>query len=308
MLAPSFGTMALSGILNIDNNGFNIDGGSTNPVANSLGAGAHLTIGNTAGAAGFAAILNISNSPVLTIAATGAITGTITNNRGSLLFSNTGPITVSNNLASAASAIDLETLGVFTMTNTIGPDGINVGANSSSRGAKITINGGTMMLDKLLSVAGNASVVQINSGTVNFLGGSRINDTSNDGSQRIQINGGKVNLGDFSVFRSTNTGGLIISNAVVNATAIQIGTGPSGAFATVGLGAVLTNTGTFTISDNNNASSSGDRRAQFLVHQGSVVSTSTNGIIIGNQSNTDPAVGVLPTTTSAVFSTLIMGL
>jgi autotransporter-associated beta strand protein len=73
---------------------------------------------------------------------------------------------------------------------------------------------------------------------------------------------------------------------------MQIGVGNSAAFATIGTGAIVTNTGTFTISDNTNAASSGDRRAQFLVRGGTVVSTGVNGIIIANQSDTNAAVTV----------------
>lgn len=275
MASPSIGTMALSGLLNVNASGFNIDGASTNSVANSLTGGGILNI--TAG--GVVSIDDISNSPALSILATCAIT-----NGGSLLFSNTGPITMAG-IASPGDGLILGPGSVFSMTNTIGSAGINVGANSSSAGALVLVNGGSITLDKLLSIAGTASAVLINSGTVDLLGGSRIQDTSNDGAQRIQVNGGNVNLGNFSVFRSTSAGGLIVSNAVVNATGIQIGTGNSMAFATIGTGAFLTNTGTFTISDNTNAATSKDRRSQFLVRGGTVVSTGPSGIIIANQSN-----------------------
>src|SRR5262249_4308023 len=150
-------------------------------------------------------------------------------------------------------------------------------------------------LDKLITLAGNASVVAITNGTVNFNGGSRINDTGNDVNARIQVNGGNVNVGNFSVYRSTPTGGLFSSNAVnavINATAIQIGTGNSRAFATIGTGAILTNTGLFTISDNTNAANSGERRAQFLVRGGTVVATSPNGIILANQGNISSSAGI----------------
>ena len=112
---------------------------------------------------------------------------------------------------------------------------------------------------------------------------------SNDGSQKIAIGSGTANLGNFSVTRCNDIfscpGGLLVTNGVVNTTAIQIGIGNSVASSTV-YGGALTNTGTFNISDTTLiTATSGDRKSYFHVRGGTVVSTGANGIIIANQSN-----------------------
>jgi autotransporter-associated beta strand protein len=297
MASPSIGTMALTGNLTVNNSGFNIDGGSTNPVANSLAAASILNITSL----GSVSVANVSNATALTVTATGSIT-----NNGTLQFNNSGAITLANG-ASPGIALTINPGSTFTMANTLGSFGINVGSgSSSSQGALLFMSNATVTLDKLLTVQGTASAVIINGGgIVNFNGGCRLNETANDNNQRIAITGAtNVNLGNVSVYRcSFSSGGLLISNSVVNATGIQIGTGTSKAFGIAAAGSTLTNAGTFTISDNTNAASgSTDRRSQFLIRGSStVVSTGPNGIILGNQSNTNPAVGIANTDIGGVL-------
>src|SRR5262249_30966994 len=150
-------------------------------------------------------IANITNAS-LNVAFGGAIT-----NSGILQFNNSGPITLTGG-ATPRTALTLNPGSTFTMANTLGSAGINIGANSSSAGSIMTVSGATVTLDKLISLADNASVVAITNETINFNGNSRINDTNNDVNTRIQMNGGNVNLGNFSVYRSTPTGGLFSSN------------------------------------------------------------------------------------------------
>ena len=272
MAATSFGTLNLSGSLSINTNRFVIDPGSTSVVPVTTAATTILNV--TANGAA-----TVQNAGTTTIAASGVLT-----NNGSLTFSNTGPITLPN-AVTPVTALTFNAGSVFTMTNTPGSAGINVGASSSSQGAVMAINGGTVTLDKLLTVAGVGSRVLVTGGTLNCLGNSRINDASNDGADRINVSGGVANLGNFSVFRCNSSGGLVVANGVVNATGIQIQTGNSAAFATINSGGIVTNTGVFTISDTTTISATGDRRAQFLVRGGTVVSTAPGGIILANQSS-----------------------
>ena len=284
MAAPSIGILTLAGTLNVNTTGFNIDAGLSNTAPVSVAGGAILNIASGANMS----IANVTNTS-LSIAAGGALT-----NNGTLQFNNSSAITLVN--GTPVNAITLNSGSTFTMANTLGAIGMNVGsASSSSQGEILLMNGGSMTMDKLLNVQGAGSAVIINGGTVNLNGGCRINEPNNDNNQRIQITGANnINLGNVSVYRSkTGTGGLLISNSVVNATGIQIGTGNSAAYGIAASGSILTNTGTFTISDNTNASPSGTRVAQFLIRGSStVVCTGPNGIIIGNQSNQTNTVGI----------------
>src|SRR4051812_1678291 len=219
MAAASFGTLTLGGSLSVNTNGFVIDSGSSGAAPLTYSATTVLNVT----ANGIAAVQNAATTTI--------VTGGVLTNSGSLTFSNTGPITLGN-AATPVTALTFNAGSVFTMVNTVGAAGINVGANNSSQGSVISIPGGTVTLDKLLTLAGTGSRVFITGGTLNCLGNSRINDTSNDGAQRINVAGGVANLGNFSVFRSSSAGGLVVANAVVNATGIQIQTGNSTAFAT----------------------------------------------------------------------------
>src|SRR5206468_1385947 len=106
-----------------------------------------------------------------------------------------------------------------------------------------------------------------------------------DSAARLIVNGGAVvNAGDFRVERSSPNGGLLLSNGVMTVSSIDVGTGPARAFSTI-YGGVLTNTGTFLIGDRTNAATSNDRRVQFLIRGGSVVSTASTGVIMPNLGN-----------------------
>jgi autotransporter-associated beta strand protein len=300
MAATSFGTLNLSGSLTINTNGFVIYPGLTSIVPI---AAAPTTIFNVAPYG--VALIQVAGTTTIPV-------GAVLTNNGSLTFSNTGPITLPN-AGTPVTALTFNAGSVFTMTNTTGSAGINVGASSSSQGAVIAINGGTVTFDKLLTVAGVNSRVLVSGGTLNCLGNSRINDTSNDGAERINVSGGVANIGNFSVARCSSAGGLVVANGVVNATGIQIQTGNSMAFATINNGGIVTNTGVFTVSDTTTVSATGDRRAQFLVRGGTVVSTGAGGIVLANQSSasTTPAInntglgGVLDINAGSVTAEMI---
>ena len=280
MIATSFATLSLGGFLSVNTNGFNINPGLTSVVPLTVSSGGNLTV-NTNG--------------VLTVANAGATTfnvGSVVTNNGTMIFTNAGAITLPNG-ASPVNILTINPGSMFLLTNSISTGGLNIGAANSSQGAIMTINGGTVTLDKLLTVAGVGSRLFVKGGTLNCQGNSRVNDTSTDGADRIDVGSGAVaNLGNFSVYRSTSAGGLVVTNAFVNATGIQIGTGNSQAFATIGPGGIVTNSGVFNISDNTNAASSSDRRSQFLVRGGTVVSTGAAGIVLANQGNFQTAVTV----------------
>jgi hypothetical protein len=189
MAATSLGTLNLSGSLSVNTNQFVIYPGSTSVVPITTASTTVLNV-----TANGAALVQVAGTT--TIAA-----GAVLTNSGSLTFSNTGPITLPN-ATTPVTALTFNAGSVFMMTNTVGSAGINVGASSGSQGAVMTINGGTVTLDKLLTVAGVNSRVFMTGGTLNCLGNSRVNDSSNDGAQRINVSGGAVaNLGNFSVSR-----------------------------------------------------------------------------------------------------------
>jgi len=250
MTAASFRTLALSNSLTINTSGFMIDEGGGSTAAIVVGTNATLNI--------------TANNGV-----------TVSNSAGAITVANFGTITLGNN-------------AFLLVTNSTGTSGFNVGTSGNpATGGIFTINSGAMAtLDKTLNIAGVPSRVFVNGGTLNCLAGSKISENNTDGSQRLAVGSGTVNLGDFSVTRCSGTGGLLITNGVVTATSIQIGTANSTAFSIV-MGGTLTNTGTFTIFDTPSITASGDRRSQFLIKGGTVVSTSPTGIIIDNQINTD---------------------
>jgi autotransporter-associated beta strand protein len=245
MVAPSFARLTLLGTLNVNTAGFAIDEtGSTGPV---------IAVGTNA------AFNDNSTSGVI-----------VTNATGGIYVTNGGSMTIASPMS-------------FLMTNSTSSAGVNIGSSGNpSKGAALNISG-TLTVDQRLTVSGVPSFIFVNGGTLNCLAGSGIVENNTDGNQRIGVINGQVNLGDFSVTRCSSGGGLMLTNGTVNATAIQIGTANSMAFSSV-WGGVLTNTGLFTISDTPNITASGDRRSQFLVRGGTVVSTDPNGIIIANQS------------------------
>ena len=256
MAAPSFKSLFLSSTLNVNTNGFVVDeaGATTAPITVASGA-------------------------ILNIAANGMIT--VTNAGGAILITNGGLMNIGNNASLLA-------------TNSGSSGGMNVGASGNpANGGIVTINsGGTLTLDKILSIAGVPSHVFVNGGTLNCPGGSRINENNNDGNQAIAVGSGVANLGNFSVTRCSNPGGLLLTNGIVNATAIQIGTANSSAFSII-VGGTLTNAGVFTVSDTPNIGASGDRRSQLLIRGGTVVSTGVGGIVVANQSglSSSPSAG-----------------
>jgi autotransporter-associated beta strand protein len=275
MIATSFATLNLAGNLTVDAAGFNIDPGLTSVVPLTTSSTTVLNITPNG-------VMTIRNATNITVASLGVVT-----NAGTWIMTNTGAIILPN-ATGPTNALTFNAGSVFIMTNTAGSAGITVGASSSSQGAVMTINGGTVTLDKLLSIAGIGSRVFVRGGTLNCNGSSRVNDASNDGADRIDVSGGVANLGNFSVSRTTSAGGLVAANAIVNATGIQIGTGNSTAFATVNNGAFVTNTGVFNINDSTNSANSGERRQMFLIRGGTVVSTGVNGIVLANQSELLP--------------------
>jgi len=249
MTAASFRTLTLSNTLAINAAKFAIDEAGASSTAIAVATNAALTIAANMGV-------------------------TVTNAGGAINIPNGGTLTIGSG-------------ALFLVTNSTGSTGINVGnSGNPSKGGAININGGTMTVDKVLNVAGVPSFVYVNGGTLNCLAGCGINESQNDGNQRIAIASGTVNLGNFSVTRcNNNTAGLLLTNGTVNATAIQIGIGNSIASSTI-LGGTLTNTGTFTISDTTLiTATSGDRKSYFNLRGGAVVSTGSDGIIIANQSN-----------------------
>jgi autotransporter-associated beta strand protein len=281
MAAPSIGTLALGGSLAINTTGFNIDSLTNGGPAFTLNtSSASLTIGP----GGVATFANGTNNSTF-------IMGASLTNNGTLILTNCGTIIVPNVTAGNTNELSFNAGSVFIMTNSFASAGLNVGADSKSSqgGAIVTING-TVTLDKMLTIAGTNSMVLVSGGTLNCLANTRINETGNDNRPRVVVTGGVANLGNFSVYRSTSSGGLLETNGVVNVTGFQLGVGNAASFSTIA-GGVLTNTGTFTINDTTNLATS-DRRAQFLVRGGAVYSTGPNGIIIANQSQTNPSVTI----------------
>ena len=251
MTAASFRTLSLSNTLTINSARFVIDE-----------AGASSTV------------IVVATNATLNVAANMGVT--VTNAGGAISIPNGGTLTIGSG-------------AFFLVTNSSGATGVNVGnSGNPSKGGNLTVNGGTMTVDKVLNVAGVPSFVYVNGGNLNCLAGSDINESQNDGNQRIAVASGTVNLGNFSVTRCNDTptaGGLLVTNGTVNATAIQIGIGNSVASSSI-FGGTLTNTGIFNISDTTLiTATSGDRKSYFHVRGGTVVSTGVNGIIIANQSN-----------------------
>ena len=210
-------------------------------------------------------------------------------NAASLLRVNSGGVVVATNSGAITlttdSAVAVEG-GVLVITNSTG--NISFGVNGNTAGAGFTNNGGTVVFTQPFQSRGRYSRFEMHGGSLALLGGGGIFESSNDQERRFLIDGGTANLGNFSIGRTLNTvgsAGLVISNnATVNVTSLQIGTGIAASGATI-YGGVLTNTGTFTISDRNNAATSGQRRVFLYVRGGTVVSTAASGIVVANQAN-----------------------
>lgn len=236
----------------------------------------------------------VNNGGTLTVSAAGFTIdalGTLaayTGNGGSLLQVNSGGVVVATNsgaiMLTTDSAVAVQG-GVLVITNSTG--NINFGVNANNNGAGFTNNGGVVVFSQPFQSKGRYSRFEMHGGSLSFLGGGGIFESSNDQERKFLIDGGTANLGNFSIARTLNTvgsAGLVISNGTVNVTSLQVGTGVAASGATV-YGGVLTNTGTFTISDRTNAATSGTRRAIFYVRGGTVVSTAPTGIVVANQPN-----------------------
>jgi len=251
MAAASFGSLNSAGRLTISAAGFNIDAGGT------------------------AAYTGQSNS-VLTV-----------NSGGVVIITNSGNWSVTSN-----SIVDVQG-GTLIVTNnpagaiSFGPNGNHSTANA----AGFTNNGGTVVFSQPFNLRGRFSRVHMTGGTLDMQGGGGITESANDQERLWLINGGAVNLGNFTLSRTVHTfanGGVVISNGTINATSLQIGNSASRAGFSLA-GGVFTNTGSFVIGDRNNAATSGERRVFFYVRGGTMVSTTAAGIIIGNQSNAGAA-------------------
>jgi autotransporter-associated beta strand protein len=302
MAPTSFGLLniAPSSVLNVNTNGFNLNGNGTGTALITVGGvinvgpngvllasnGGPVTVLDTwalniAGQANVSTVTATATNAPLAITASGRLT--ISNN-GTLKIFNSGRISlVTSNSFSVEG-------GTFIMTNNP-PDvsGINFGANGNNNGAGFTNNGGTIILDQRFEMRGRFSRFIMNGGTLRLASQNATNgifEGANDLERQWLINGGVADMGDFVISRTLPGpgAGLVVSNGVVTVTSLRVGTGASRAFAYVG-GGVLTNTGTFTIGDRTNAAVTGERRVQFLIRGGSVVSTVSEGIFIPSQSN-----------------------
>ncbi len=251
-------------------------GGTLNVSGKALFAatplGAPLAI-NTGGA------VNVLAGGELTVADGGAntVVGALTVNAGSLVLSNSQALIVSPGATITVVG------GTFLQTNSTGGV-IAFGVNNNNTTTLFQMESGTVTFDTLLDIRGRKAGFIMNGGTLNCLAGSQLRETSTDDINRLVINGGVANLGNFEVHRTTSGGGLIVSNGVVNTASLRVGRNNSQSYATVWGGAV-TNTGAFTVSDRSNAATSGERRARFLLRGGTVVSTGVEGIVVANQAN-----------------------
>jgi autotransporter-associated beta strand protein len=215
-----------------------------------------------------------------------------TANSGSMLQINAGGVMTATNSVAISMAntteIDVENGGFLAITNSTGTFGFGPNGNQNP-GAGLTNNGGTIIFSQPFASRGRFTHFATTGGSVTFAptGTNGIFETSNDQERPFLINGGTVNLGNFTIGRTLNTvgsAGLVISNGVVNATTLIVGNGIAAGGATIA-GGVLTNTGPFIISDRSNAATSGQRRIIFYMRGGSVYSTDPNGIIMANQAN-----------------------
>jgi fibronectin-binding autotransporter adhesin len=259
-----------------------------------IGAGAVVSYTSPMAASSFASLTHSGNLTVnaggFTIDAGGAIPLTMALNANALIsVGASGVFTITNSGAATVNTTNSIAVegGVFVVTNSTGGDFV-LGASGNNGGVGFTNNAGTVTFGQHVSFRGRFSRFIMNGGTLNCPNGFAIDESSNDQERPVLINGGTANLGNFTATRTANNGGLTVSNGIVNATAMQIGTAASRAYVTV-YGGTVTNTGLFNVCDRNNGATANDRRIRFLVRGGTVVSTSTDGIIVANQSNTGAA-------------------
>jgi fibronectin-binding autotransporter adhesin len=273
------------------NNGLNWDIGTPAEGTNAIiSAGLIVDYNAPMAATSFAGVnsggaLNI-NAAGFNIDAAGL--AAYTGNAASLWKINSGGVVVATNSGAIALATGSEISvdgGVLIITNSTG--NITFGQNGNNAGAGFTNNGGTVIFSQPFQSRGRNSRFVMNGGLLDLQGGGGIFESSNDQERQFPISGGVANLGNFTIGRTLNTvgsAGLVVSNGTVNLTALQVGTGIAASGATV-YGGAVTNTGVFTISDRNNAATSGQRRAFFYMRGGTVVSTAPAGIVIANQAN-----------------------
>jgi fibronectin-binding autotransporter adhesin len=263
-------TINAGGILNVAGDAFIASLAGVAPLSIEANGTLNVTAGGTA---------TIADGAVTTVGANALISVT----GGSLTFSNTTGVTLQT-----SSALVVEG-GSLLLTNNTG--NFVFGQNGNNAGAGFTNDGGTVILDIPFQSRGRFSRFVMNGGLLEFRAGGAIVESSNDQERQFLINGGVANLGDFAVGRTLNTvgsAGLVLSNGVVNTTSLRVGTGIAASGSTI-FGGVLTNTGTFTISDRTNAANAGQRRVFFYIRGGSVYSTDPAGIIVGNQENATAA-------------------
>ncbi len=316
MVAPTFGALDVNGgaTLNVNAAGFNQDlagvgtamltlsgatmnvnagGGwtATNGGTLTINAGGTLNVSGTAYVAPVAATapvniaaggsLNVLTGGSLLVADGGinTIAGSLGVTAGSLVVSNSGTLTI------APGASIGVTNGNLTLTNSLVGAVVALGVNNNNTVTTFRQQGGTVTLDRVLDIRGRKSAYILEGGTLNCLGNSQCREGNTDDINRLVVATGVANLGNFEVHRTASGGGLIVSNGVVNATAIRVGVANSSSYATI-WGGTVTNTGLFTICDRSNgAIGTTDRRARLLIRGGSVVSTGSGGIVIANQSN-----------------------
>jgi autotransporter-associated beta strand protein len=307
MAAPSVAAVTIGNqsagtttTLNINAAGFVTDQGGSAAASITLNGGSALNISSTgvllATNGGPVVIstngvMNVNGSVTINAATDTATNAPLTLNAGGIVnISATGSLVITNSgraTVATDGTIALNGGGSFIMTNGSG-SGLNLGVNANNNGAGLTNNGGTIILDQRLENRGRFSRVIMNGGLMQLAttGTNGIFESSNDQERPWLINGGTANLGDFVISRTlTGPGaGLVVSNGVVNLASLKVGNNASRAFAGI-WGGVMTNTGTFTICDRTNGANSSDRRCQFLVRGGTVVSTTPEGIIVANQAN-----------------------
>jgi autotransporter-associated beta strand protein len=281
------------------NNDLNWDTGTPLQTTNaSIGGGAVVDYNTPMAAPDFAGVLN---SGTLSINAAGFNIDALgqpayTGNAASLLRINAGGVFRAVNAGTTALTTGSEIAvegGVLIITNTTG--NFTLGVNGNNAGAGFTNNGGTVIFSQPFQSRGASTRFVMTGGSLKLLAGGGIFEGSNDQNRRFYIGGGTVELGDFSTTRTANgvaAAGLVISNGTVTATSLRIGVGNSAGGATIA-GGVLTNTGVFTINDRNNSATTGERRVFFYVRGGSVYSSGSEGIIVGNQGNATAATSAI---------------
>jgi autotransporter-associated beta strand protein len=248
MSAASIGTVTNNGgTLNVGALGFNVNVGGTSAQSIILGIGAKMNI-TTGGAV------------------------TITNS--GLLYLNTNAVLTMNN-------------ATLTFTNTLGTYyDLAVGRGGRNNGGTVGLTNSTVILNKQLVIQGGgssalpASSVYVSGGTL-VAPSIVISNSTDDAYTYLLIDGGaNVQGGDVIVQRGIPSYGLILSNGTVNVTSLLIGTGASRAGVNV-YGGTLTNTGTFSMY-NYTCSGTSDRKSYFYQRGGTVVSTSSSGLVIVN--------------------------